>query len=160
MLLEFAEKPYLKITYNNLSQNGRIFGDKMEIGNYEKTPDEKESLLATMMHEFGHYLDLEDPSHEPFNSNSEVIKIFNEEFEEFLANTTTEQQKIIQYFTNPHKSPDYDPAQERIAETHSMLYSITSSANTYRQFYLAQYFPRTMAAIMELLLEEEGIGIK
>ena len=54
----------------------------------------------------------------------------------------------------------FDSDLEKVAETHSILYSTECTTLNIRRFYFAQYFPRTMAAIMKLLLEEEGVKVQ
>lgn len=159
ILLKLANDP-IGISYEkNLIENARLYGG-IQIGNYENllyTSCEEEKLFATIMHEFGHYLDR--CTGDFIENNPVVITIYQQEFQKFISSTTTEQQNILKYFTDPRKIPDYDPKSERIAETHAILNSINEPQANMRRLYLAQYFPRTMAAIMQLLLKEEGVEV-
>lgn len=164
ILLKLANNP-TRISYEkNLIENARLYRG-IEIGNYESslyTSCEEEKLFATIMHEFGHYLDMcvSFSTGDFLMNNPVVMAIYQQEFQKFISSTTTEQQYILKYFTDPRKIPDYDPKSERIAETHSILNSINEPQANMRRFYLSQYFPRTMAAIMKLLLKEEGVVVK
>ena len=158
VLLEFAEKPFV-INYGESNiQNGYwcTSDSELQIGNYENTVGETANMFATLTHELGHFLDLYKTENANFADNPNLLEIYKREFEEFKKKTTSEQQKYIEYFTS--EAPFFfNPNYERIAETHSILYSTEDPQMNMRRLYLAQYFPETMAAIMKLLLEEEGV---
>jgi len=157
VLLEFAEKPFTLDYGEDNIQNGfwQTEESLIQIGNYENTIGEEENLLATMTHELGHYLDLYNREHGKYSNNAKVIKIFTEELEELKKSTTTAQQEYISYFIS---SCGIERGhEEKVAETHAIMNTTNDPSLSIRRLYLAQYFPRTMAAIMKLLLKEEGV---
>ena len=171
VLLEFEEKPLTMGYMENIPNNGfwAPLSNSLMMGNFDDTTGKENNLLAVITHELGHYLDLYSTSetsstinimdasstmNSKFANNPEITAIFKEEFNAFIEKTTTAQQKHIDYFTSPEWQGQ---AKERVAETHSLLYSKDGPIVNTRRLYLAEYFPRTIAAIMKLLLEEEGI---
>ena len=165
VLLEFAEKPvdFSYIEYHNdvdcsqrKAQNAHASWCSISFGDFEDTISEDDALFGTLTHEIGHYIDF-NSDHPGLAYNAEVIALYKEECEAFVKYTSKEQQKYLDYFMFGLTS---DPNQERIAEAHSILYSKEMPALNMRRYYFAQYFPRTMAAIMKLLLEEEGVDVK
>ena len=157
MLLEFTEKPFTLDYGIHNKKNGfwNSYNSHLQVGNYENAiGGEKENLYATLTHELGHYLDLYS-STGVFYSNSDITKIYEEEFNVFQNSVTTAQQKYISYFTNG--LGEERGHQEKVAETHAIMYSTNDPMMETRRLYLAQYFPRTMAEIMKQLLEEEGV---
>ena len=160
ILLEFAEKPFTlnyEAGYERSSYEPTIF-NVIEIGNHTALPDEEDNIIASLTHELGHYLDEYRTGISKFANDSRVIEIYKEEFALFEQNTTSEQQGYISYFTNALGEERGN--KEKIAETHSLLYSINEASLNMRRLYLAEYFPRTIAKIMELLLEEEGVTVQ
>ncbi len=171
VLLEFEEKPLTMAYMEQVPHNGfwSPMSNTLIMGNFDGMTDQYNTLLAVLTHELGHYLDLYNTSEtsstidimntfnttdSKFANNPEVIAIFKEEFNAFIEKTTTAQQQYIDYFTSPVWQGQ---AKERVAETHSLLYSKEGSMVSTRRLYLAEFFPRTIAAIMKLLLEEEEI---
>ena len=159
VLLEFAEKHFIMRYDKHIKNNGTWGPSSKElvVGDWKRSPDEEESMFATLVHELGHYLDLYGTVNSKFANNPHIVGIFKEEFELFKVNTTTAQQEYVSYFTN--LQGDIRGNEEKVAETHSILYSNDHGDLNMRRLYLAQYFPRTMAAIMKLLLEEEGVSV-
>ena len=172
VLLEFEEKPLTMGYMENIQHNAfwMSLSNTLILGNFDNTTDKENTLLAVITHELGHYLDLYnkdiskntnyinsyDTEESKFADNPEIIAIYKEEFNAFIEKTTSAQQQYIDYFTDPNW---IGQSKERIAETHSLLYSKEGSMINTRRLYLAEYFPRTVAAIMKLLLEEEGVNV-
>ena len=132
---------------NKYAIENAVAGNTIKIGNYEETLGEQENLLSVIAHEVGH-MTLSYPRSEDFHNT------VAQEYEELIKTTTSAQQKYITYFTTSRNNN-----WEKTAETHAILNSINQPNDNMRRFYLAQYFPRTMAAIMKLLLEEEGVKV-
>lgn len=108
-------------------------------------------LLATFMHEYGHYLDSNGStgSCEEISSNEELLKIFNEEKQAFLKATTGQQQDYLNYFLD--KTDDKRKAQERVGEATMLLNTIPTKTFATRASYFQENLPRTIAKINELI---------
>ncbi len=159
ILLEFAEKPLKFIYDSNNIGNGfwDLTSQILGIGNFDNK-NVNDELIAVITHELGHYLDIYSGKISKFADNQEVKKIYEEELKQFQKSTTLGQQEYIDYFTSDMKL-FFNSDREKVAETHSILYSTDCTTLNMRRLYFAQYFPRTMAAIMKLLLEEEGVKV-
>ncbi|MCQ2738698.1 MAG: hypothetical protein MJ237_00565 [bacterium] len=157
VLLEFLEKP-IKFVYNKdilENANWNSADAILTVGNFRNT----EELLAAITHELGHCLDgMPENGERKISNHDEIVDIYRKELKQFLKSTTTEQQNHIDYFINENGGMRFfDPKFERVAETHSLLYSTDMALLNIRRLYFAQYFPRTIAAITKVLLEEEGV---
>ena len=127
-----------------------VAGCSIKIGNYEHTICEGENLLSVIAHEIGH-MKLSYPKSEYFNNT------VAHEYEEFIKNTTSEQQEYIQYFIDGYGKGKDRGNEEKTAETNAMLHSINQPNDNMRRFYFAQYFPLTIAENMKELLAREGV---
>ena len=171
VLLTLEENPILfdmiDISEKYNKTYGYYNGETIAVGNYDNFIGKEDNILATLLHEWGHYMDLNDDYNNPkFATNSKVLDTYNKELKELKQSATKEQQKYIDFFINGYTINMHTntidpntPHKEKIAETYSILYSQDCPMLNMRRFYLAQYFPRTIAAIMKLLLEEEGITV-
>lgn len=160
VLLKFANQP-LNIKYNetDIESSWDPMKDKTLImGNYDNTVGAEENNYAILTHELGHYLDSYNTTNPKFGENQKVKDAYKKEYELFLKKTTTLQQLYMDYFIDP--TDEIKCERERTAETHSILYSNNCPHHNMRRLYLAQYFPETMAEIMKMLLEEEGVEVQ
>lgn len=121
-----------------------------EIKNNEKE-DVAEYMLATFLHEYGHYLDSDilTGNCEEISSNPALAKIFKEELEAFGKNSTSQQQNYISYFIN--ETDEKRSAQERAAEATMLLNTIPDKQFSTRAAYFQENFPRIIAKINELI---------
>lgn len=160
VLIKFAENP-LRIKYDEETTLNASWDKKdlLTMGDYSEIVSENESMFAVLTHELGHYLDFYNTDVGKISTNQEMLEIFSEELESFNNFTTTEQKKYLEYYIEDSWYND-EPLgdMEKVAETHSIMYSTNAPKDNLTRFYLAQYFPRTIAAIMKLLLSEEGIA--
>ena len=108
-------------------------------------------LLATFIHEYGHYLDSNATtgSSEEISTNVELQKIFEEEKQAFLNTSTGQQQSYLYYFLD--KTDDLRKSQERVGEATMLLNTIPSKHFSTRACYFQENFPRTIAKINELI---------
>lgn len=108
-------------------------------------------LLATFIHEYGHYLDSNESTGfcDEISTNEELLKIFNEEKQAFLKATTGQQQDYLNYFLD--KTDDKRKAQERVGEATMLLNTIPSKYFATRACYFQENLPRTIAKINELI---------
>lgn len=159
VLLKLAESSF-EIEYDDdYIQSGEWYGLEpvFTLGNYDNTINPEENLYSTLTHELGHYHDFYE--NEPaFADNPQVKEIYEKELKEFCAASTTEQQQHIAYFLDDNQEAESD--YERVAETHAILYSNGGPQVAMRRLYLAQNFPKTIAAIMKLILDYEGVQVK
>ena len=101
------------------------------------------------MHEFGHYIDgsiLEAY----ISGNEDFIKCWEEEFENFKKNHTSQEQDMISYFSGSGKDAATG-REETVAETHMLLNTFSKGSTAERAYYLQRYFPKTVALVADLL---------
>ena len=107
--------------------------------------------LFTLTHEWGHYIDLYLNAKEGTIFSDEALnKIYQEELANFLENTNSDEQAGMSYLMK-----DGIDASERVADANALRYAGKSKMSGIRDFYYQQYFPRTIARIIELLRAEE-----
>ncbi|MBR2068718.1 MAG: hypothetical protein IJ877_03045 [Candidatus Gastranaerophilales bacterium] len=109
-------------------------------------------------HELGHAIDYN--SDVRFYRYPELIKIYNQELEEFNKVSNSKIKDILQYFSNdggyaPEKGDKKISTgiNELVAETNAILhtYNDTEEVLSSRVLYLIRYFPKTIAYIASLL---------
>ena len=134
-------KPNDKRSYNPLSNN--ITVDKNTF---------------TINHELGHAIDFNTTPR--LIKNPELIKIYNEELDNFNKNSTSKMQEIFEYFSNDggyaqqkgfkNNSRGLD---ELIAEVNALLYTYNDKELelSTRGMFIVRYFPKTTAQIASLL---------
>lgn len=128
--------------------NDYRFSNKKELSDTE--------ILSAFLHEYGHFLDTDENSIlQKISNNENFLKVYNEEVEEFMKNSSVLEQENIAYFTN-EKDKDgiegHRSYQEMTAECIKILYCADAGPMTSRRSrYLMEHFPRTIATIGEIL---------
>ena len=155
--IQIESRPKLLAILYGSKTFAKAEGRVIHIGNYDDTVGKEENALGIIIHEIAHAMDANINDELPtgkddlFSDNQEIKKIYQEEEELLFKYATTEQQAHIDYLLS-----DFH---EIVADVHSLLYSKDEPLLNTRRLYLAQYFPRTVAAIMKAMLEEEGVKV-
>jgi len=117
----------------------------IEIGSY----DDNLSYFNTFMHEYGHYIDNLSGN---IGNNIELKEIYKLEYENFVKNTTTKEQKILEHIVNEYYYNEDCNLSECVAETNALLNAgLTTAPGQLRLYYYQKYFPRTICKIEELI---------
>lgn len=117
----------------------------IEIGSY----DDNLSYFNIFMHEYGHYIDNLSGN---IGNNIELKEIYKLEYENFVENTTTKEQKILEHIVNEYYYNEDCNLSECVAETNALLNAgLTTAPNQLRLYYYQKYFPKTICKIEELI---------
>lgn len=156
-LLNYSEIPELKYSEK---KSGWVYKPKGTI----VTEDD----LGVMAHELGHYKDatqnglytlnaiykIEAYSKENWkdliSSDEELIKIYNEEIEQFKKDMSDAEAEEIDYFSQTGGSSG-SGLSEMVAEINMLMTTQCASHLNARSMYLMRYFPRTIAKAAKLL---------
>ena len=115
--------------------------------------NELNKLIGVYLHEFGHYLDsdINNPQIHIISTNPEVIKVFEEELQNLKHTTSSIEQSVMGHLIGKNAM---DSKSEKAAEA-NMLLNSGEPTQGIRAVLFAQYFPKTIAKIAELLDKKE-----
>ena len=154
--LMFLKEQPIRLAYDNYlstADNGSYQNSTKELVMSHPLLD-KDLNLTILSHEWGHYIDLYlgQNGNGKISGNEEVNAIYQEELANFLKNTNSDEQARMSYLMK-----DGMDASERVADSNALRQ--TGKQRSFmgiRDFYYQQYFPRTIAKIVELLQSEEA----
>lgn len=172
LLLAMDDLSILGLSYTTLPENDVVnnanwstkakkitIGESVYLKDYKfsnKSELEDSEILTAFLHEYGHFLDTDKNSIlQNISNNEEFLKVYNEEVEEFMKNSSVLEQENIAYFTN---EKDWDGLeghrtyQEMVAECIKILHSGEDGPMTARRSrYLMEHFPKTIAMVGQIL---------
>lgn len=109
--------------------------------------------ISVLLHELGHYKDKRNIK--KIRNDGKVLEIYDKEREAFWKESSNFETGKLDYFTKYYHKNDGGAITEMIAEVNSLLYSTSYQPNTQMRAELMQeYFPKTFAAIANLMLKE------
>lgn len=151
-------------------RNIQHFGYEEDNGrwNCKENTIKTDSDLSTISHELGHYLDSTEgeaylvaeiqqlveaygkEEDDRISHNPELIKIYNEEMEDFKKSISEAEQKNIEYFSQTGGNGGTGLS-ELVAEVNMLCTTQINTGLQTRSMYLTRYFPKTTAKAAELL---------
>ncbi len=146
-LIQLSTHPINKIQIDDIMPTWDPFDKILNMRSIEFASNEKE-VFGIFMHEFGHFLDTKLDSSDTgvLSEDSELIKTFREEFENYKQNSTTFDRKIVDHILQYYENPDVNLI-ETVAESSLLLYSEYTSM---RAYILQKNFPKTIARVAQL----------
>ena len=151
--LMFLEKQPILMSFDNTfdsADNGFYSYEEKELALSHPFLDNNVNQF-TLSHEWGHYIDLYLNSESGTISSDETLNnIYQEELAIFLESTNADEQASMSYLMQNGVK-----GSERTADANALRHTAKGHNFGIRDFYYQQYFPRTIARIIELIQAEE-----
>ena len=151
--LMFLEKQPILMSFDNTfdsADNGFYSYEEKELALSHPFLDNNVNQF-TLSHEWGHYIDLYLNSESGTISSDETLNnIYQEELAIFLESTNADEQASMSYLMQNGVK-----GSERTADANALRHTAKGHIFGIRDFYYQQYFPRTIARIIELIQAEE-----
>lgn len=154
LLIFMSNHPLDNLDYGNFDPNNGHYNpdnNLVEIGRVEYESETGESaadvIYSILLHELGHYIDGSDNAR--ISGNKELIECYQKELNNFLKTHTSEELKMMEYFTGATKT-ERRGRSETVAEMCMLLNGNPKEITEIRAQYLQQFFPETLAIVARL----------
>ena len=149
-LIQLAKRPINKIQIDDVMPSWNPDDKILNLASVEWTGS-LDTTFGIFMHEFGHFLDTKADSSQTgvLSEDTELIKVFNEEFNNFKQSSTTFDRECVDHLLAYYDNPNVNLI-ETVAESNMLL---SSDYTTMRAYVIQKNFPKTIARLSQILAQ-------